>query len=254
MATDVREVSLRFTANDTTAGVFANIDKRMHQLKQTFGRRGALGEFSELFMGGAAFGGITYLTRHLAGAADRAVELRDQFAAGEITAGQFADKIAASIPILGSVYTIFKDIGELMTGNLRYQKELNEEAKRFAQQELESRKAYTGTMGRSASQSKEGLSSTTASRCAARNWAMMQIVFRFSKFRSSTASASSRKWMNSRRSYRTPTRCRSWQSGASATSRLRKCAARRRRKSILFRSCATRNVRRKCKRNIGNGG
>src|SRR5687768_13054199 len=105
--------------NQTAAGlksVERDVGGTLKRLKGQFGEESALGNIGKLLTGAGAVAGITLIGRALSDASAKAVELKDAFNAGTIGAGELADQLARSVPILGQLYTAGRNLRELFTG------------------------------------------------------------------------------------------------------------------------------------------
>jgi hypothetical protein len=72
--------------------------------------------FTKLFFAGGAVGGIGFLAGELKDAVDQAMKLREEFQKGEISAGELTNKIAQSLPVIGSIVGLGASIREVMDG------------------------------------------------------------------------------------------------------------------------------------------
>lgn len=85
-------------------------------LGSQFGKGSLLGDVGKALSGRGAFGGITMLLNETDNALKKAVELQTQYKLGAISAGEMADELAKSIPILGHIYSAGRSIHELISG------------------------------------------------------------------------------------------------------------------------------------------
>lgn len=115
--------------NQRVAKELTGLDK----LKSVLGARGSVKNVAELFVGGGAIAAVGFITHSIANAARNARELTDEFRDGKIQAGEFADKLVGTIPVLGSIWRAGRDIREMITGEQRLIVEATKEAELFDQ-------------------------------------------------------------------------------------------------------------------------
>lgn len=110
--------------NQRVAKELTGLDK----LKSVLGARGSVKNVAELFVGGGAIAAVGFITHSIANAARNARELTDEFRDGKIQAGEFADKLIGTIPVLGSIWRAGRDIREMITGEQRMIAEATKQA------------------------------------------------------------------------------------------------------------------------------
>ncbi|HQY89236.1 MAG TPA: hypothetical protein PK402_11300, partial [Tepidisphaeraceae bacterium] len=103
-----------------TFGKFGNdldtMKQKLSSLDSQFGESSNFGKMMKIMQGGGAAAGLNMAGRVLEDVTGKAIELRDALDAGEITAGEMADELARSVPILGNIYSAGANIHELITG------------------------------------------------------------------------------------------------------------------------------------------
>lgn len=100
-------------------------------LKHAFGRGSMFKEALELAVGGGALASVSEATARIAELAKKANELREEFRSGSKSAGEIADELLRSLPILGNVYSAGREIRELFTGEEAEVKEITEQVARL---------------------------------------------------------------------------------------------------------------------------
>jgi hypothetical protein len=117
---ETREVKIRVGAETTGGGqvdtLREKIEKLNHSVKAEFGGRSIFKDLGELAVGGGAVAGLSFLTARFAEAAKQAEEIATQFRRGELAAGDFVDRLARAVPILGNIYSAGRAIREMLTG------------------------------------------------------------------------------------------------------------------------------------------
>lgn len=100
----------------------------LDRIKSILGARGSVKNVAELFVGGGAIAAVGFITHAIANAARNARELTDEFRDGKIQAGEFADKLVGTIPVLGAIWRAGRDIREMITGEQRLIAEATKQA------------------------------------------------------------------------------------------------------------------------------
>jgi hypothetical protein len=85
-------------------------------LKDRYGEESALGNVGKLAVGAGAVAAVSMIGQALANSTARAVELRNQFAAGTMSAEEMRVEIAKSLPIIGGFVAAGENMLELATG------------------------------------------------------------------------------------------------------------------------------------------
>jgi hypothetical protein len=101
----------------------------LHELNKVAGKRGSVKEFTELLVGGGAVAGLTFAAHEIGSMAVEVGKLRDEFDEGKISAGQFVEKMAEGLPVLGSIRVAGLAIRELFTGEEADAARITEQAK-----------------------------------------------------------------------------------------------------------------------------
>lgn len=94
----------------------SKIKDALKSIKAEGGRGSSIGQLGQLLRGAGAVAGITILTRELAAATGKAADLATQLRLGKISGGEFAEQMAASVPILGQAWQAGRNIREIITG------------------------------------------------------------------------------------------------------------------------------------------
>jgi len=101
---------------DRSKPAFKSVAQSLSDLKKTAGEGGQLGEFAKMARGAGAVAGIALAARTLTDLTGKAVSFRDAMREGSMSAGDVADQLARSIPVLGSIYAAGRNLRELITG------------------------------------------------------------------------------------------------------------------------------------------
>lgn len=104
-----RDAAASSAAADKSASGFAAI-------KKVLGEESTAGNFLKALQGAGAFAAVGIGARLLSDAAENMNKLNTEFALGKISAGEMSDKLVASVPVLGDLYSAFKSIREIVTG------------------------------------------------------------------------------------------------------------------------------------------
>ena len=99
-------------------------------LNSSFGKSSSLGKSFTLLAGGGAIAGLTLAGRQLKSFADELVQIRNEFDAGAISAGEMAEKVAGAFPVFGQFFQAGRSIRELFTGEQAEIARINTEAER----------------------------------------------------------------------------------------------------------------------------
>lgn len=89
---------------------------KMKGIKAQLGEESGLGNFAKVLRGAGAVAGLGVLVAVLDNASKKAVELKNAFDAGKISAGGIAEELVKSLPILGQAFDLGRNIRELFTG------------------------------------------------------------------------------------------------------------------------------------------
>lgn len=92
------------------------IRESLEEIKSQVGRGSTFAELSELAKGGGIAIGLHYATENLKAMAEGAARFTDELARGDKTAGQLADGLLRSLPVLGNIYIAGQSIREMFTG------------------------------------------------------------------------------------------------------------------------------------------
>ena len=101
----------------------------LKQLKAGFGEESGLGLAMKTMAGAGAVAGISMIGNAVREATGKAVELRDAFNAGKISAAELPGEIAKSLPIVGGFASGMENVLELFTGAKAAAAALTAEAK-----------------------------------------------------------------------------------------------------------------------------
>lgn len=101
-------------------------------LKSTLGEDSAIGKQLKILQGAGAVAGLTIAANALSNITAKALELKNQFKAGAISAGDVADGLLRSLPVLGAMYSASRNLRELATGEIAAE----EKALKIAQERL----------------------------------------------------------------------------------------------------------------------
>ncbi len=85
-------------------------------LKAEFGKSSTLGQSLKLIAGGGAVGSLTMAGSKLKDFTGNLLEMQKALKAGTVTMGEFAEKTAESIPVLGQFWQAGRNIREMITG------------------------------------------------------------------------------------------------------------------------------------------
>ena len=94
----------------------------------SLGRSSALGRTLRALRGGGELYAFAQVAEGLNKVTGKAVELRDEFDKGNVSAGQMADQFSRSIPILGQIYSAGRNIRELFDGEAAAAARITEQA------------------------------------------------------------------------------------------------------------------------------
>lgn len=109
--------NIRQTVGQAMEGAGADGGKGfLKGLNAELGKKSMLGQITKLAMGGGAIAGASMLGRELAGSTKELADLADQMRENKMTTGEFTEKIAGSIPVLGNFWQAGRNIRELITG------------------------------------------------------------------------------------------------------------------------------------------
>lgn len=86
------------------------------RLKEGLGGRSDLKDVFEILRGGGAVAALSLGGQALNDSVKSVIQLRSEFDAGKISAGELSDKLAGSIPIYGQIWQAGRGIRELLTG------------------------------------------------------------------------------------------------------------------------------------------
>lgn len=112
---DVRAFAARI--NSTKAELKVKVaHSGLTGLKKSLGEDSAFGLGVKTLAGAGAIAGVGLLARGLADVTGKAAQLKAEFEAGKKSAGEVADELARSVPVLGQIYTAGRNIRELATG------------------------------------------------------------------------------------------------------------------------------------------
>jgi hypothetical protein len=116
-AVDAAEKELkRLRKEAEKAGVDTGKKGILESLKNAFGGRSDLKDVTEILVGGGAVAGLSLAGRVLNDMTGKAIELRDAFSDGSKSAGEVADELIRSLPVLGNIFSAGQNIRELFTG------------------------------------------------------------------------------------------------------------------------------------------
>src|SRR4051794_33667944 len=123
-----KKLTIRVNAeNHTNAGLseaesrLERFDKKAKSLEQTFGEDRTV---NKLLQGGL----VGYGGEKLAALAEKAVELKNKFHEGAMSATEIGVELAKGVPIIGSFVAAGQSIRELFTGEAEEIRRINEEA------------------------------------------------------------------------------------------------------------------------------
>jgi hypothetical protein len=100
----------------TALNVKGTWESTMAGLKESMGKGSVFGQTMKLMMGGGAVMGLSMAGSALQRMTGELRQLTTAFREGEISAGEFAEKLAGSIPVFGEFWKAGRDIRELITG------------------------------------------------------------------------------------------------------------------------------------------
>jgi len=107
-----RQINYVLTAQDAGASsTFGRIANEMDRLKSNLGGRGPRKDAFELFVGGGAIAGVGFALRMQADLVRKLDETSEAYMRGEKSAASFANELARSVPILGSIQTTIEGMG-----------------------------------------------------------------------------------------------------------------------------------------------
>jgi hypothetical protein len=101
----------------------------LDELNAQYGKKSTIGKVFKLAAGGGVIAGLALAANEFKNLTEHAGEMYDKFRAGNTTAGELADEVAKSLPIIGKVYEGFKNIGEIVSGVRGEVAALNESAR-----------------------------------------------------------------------------------------------------------------------------
>ena len=100
-----REVNIKLGVKDDATGPLASFTQKFEAavkaLRKEGGKRSSLGEAAELALGRGALGGISAAGEALTGFAEKLKTVKEEFEAGDKTAGQMFHTILESVPVVG---------------------------------------------------------------------------------------------------------------------------------------------------------
>lgn len=85
-------------------------------MKSQFGKGSLLGQSLKLAAGGGAIAGLTMALHEIGAMADKIIDIKAQFKAGTITAGELTDQLLKTLPVFGAMYEDALKIREIFTG------------------------------------------------------------------------------------------------------------------------------------------
>jgi len=116
---------------------FTNAGKDVDRLKKKTGSffkdmsaSSTFGQSMRIMAGGGAVAALTMAGSQIKNFADNLIELRNELNAGTLSAGEFAEKLAGSIPVIGQFWQAGRSIRELFTGEQAEIARINAEAAR----------------------------------------------------------------------------------------------------------------------------
>lgn len=125
MAVKKEQIDFEVNGKGNAPSFFEKVGDSLKNLKKVAGEESTLGGLGKLAVGAGAVAGFTVVGRALADASAKAIELKEAFKDGSISAGQFADELAKGIPIIGKFWEFGRNIRELITGEEAEQKKFN---------------------------------------------------------------------------------------------------------------------------------
>ncbi|MCL2646021.1 MAG: hypothetical protein FWD61_03330 [Phycisphaerales bacterium] len=106
------------------------LHKRTKSIFADMSSRSTFGQAMRITAGGGAIAAINMAAKQLENITAKAVELRNELNAGTISAGELAEKLARSAPVLGPLTNAFINIRELIWGEQAEIARINQEAER----------------------------------------------------------------------------------------------------------------------------
>ncbi len=94
-------------------------------INSELGKKSLMGQSLKMAMGGGAVMGLSMAGNELSSLTKNMVEMKDAFKEGKISGGEFAEKIASSIPVLGKFWEAGRNIREILTGEEAAMRKLN---------------------------------------------------------------------------------------------------------------------------------
>jgi hypothetical protein len=105
---------------------------RIDKLKASVGEESTIGKLGKLLVGTGAVAAVGLVARAVQESTAKAIELKDAFNAGKVTAAEMPGEIAKSLPVIGSIANAIENAIELTTGWKASAADVAKEAERIA--------------------------------------------------------------------------------------------------------------------------
>lgn len=141
MAEKFLDIILR--AKNQAGATFAQFGEQVNRLNRQAGTGSVFGTFGKLAIGGGAVAGFTFAVNKLTEGVAQASKWRDQFERGEISTAEIVENLIVSAPVLGSVYTLARDIRYEFDGTAHAVREAQRAQEQLTQETAEAEKRAT---------------------------------------------------------------------------------------------------------------